>query len=147
MWSTIIKNLTSPIGINIMEKKTLEKIKKLELKRDKIDKEIRSINREVSLKTTYKGVKHYVGNYYKFRNSYSGSYESWYIYGFCKGRILEDSTVYLIFDEYENNLVSKEVFIKLNQKHLMNDSWDRGWRSIKKEEFEKEKEKIIKFIN
>lgn len=127
-----------------MKDEIYKKINKLELKRDEIDKEIKLIKRNFSLKTTYKDVKSYVGNFYKFRNSYSNSYNDfWYIYGFCKDRIIDGETVYLIFDEYEYITVNKETIIKINHKHIMNDSWNRGWDYIKKEEFEENKKRII----
>ena len=114
---------------------------------EKLEREIKIEEREISVDKLAKELKKdRIGNYYKFRNSWSGKHEHWFIYKQVKDVKLVDNSVYMVVDSYQKD-VNGTTTIKLNEFEVQNDSWDRGWDWIKKEEFVENKNLIVKEIN
>ncbi len=118
----------------------IQKKKQLE----KLEKEIKVEEREISIDKLAKELKKdSIGNYYKFKNNWIGSHEHWFIYKEVKDVKLVNNSVYMIVDSYQKDDKGTTT-IKLNEFEIQNDSWDRGWDWIKKEEFVENKNIIVR---
>lgn len=120
---------------------------KLKQKREMLEKltrEIKTEERKIEVDRLAKELKkNRIGNCYKFRNSWNSKTGYWFMYKEVVDVKLVDNSVYMIVNSYEKR-TDGVVIIKLNDFDLQNDSWDRGWDSIKKEEFLENKNLIIK---
>ena len=120
-----------------------KQIEKLNKQKDKIEKEIKKIQWETHSKKIFERGKESIGNCYRFRNSWSDSHESWYIWAEVIDCVFENDSVYAVVNTYERQY-GGEIIIKLGHKDLQATSWFHCWDNVRKEDFISAKSEIAK---
>lgn len=122
------------------------KLEELRKQKNDIELKIKKMERREAQKGLLKRAKEVIGSCYRFRNGYSGATDHWYIYAIVKDVKLEDSSVYMILDQYEITN-DGEIKISLNNRQLESCSPMHCWEWIKEETFEENKQKALLGIN
>ena len=120
-----------------------KELERLNKEKEKIEKAIKKVRWEGHSKKIFEQGKESIGNCYKFRNSWSGSPKSWYIYAEVVDCLEIDGSVYAVVNSYEKQEDGGEIIMRFEHQDLQATGWFHCWDWISKEIFLENKNKIL----